>query len=107
MRRVAIVVCVVAVSGACSKSGSDKTPTRTLTTTASAERVRLIGARHVAGTRRAVADLDRFCGGRSRINRRRPRSRRVATPRSPRCRPAPAPLRARWCSCARRPISSR
>ena len=67
MRRVAIVVCVVAVSGACSKSGSDKTPTRTLTTTASAERVRLIGAQHVAGTRRAVADLDRFCGGRSRI----------------------------------------
>ena len=67
MRRVAIVMCIVAVSGACSKSGSDKTPTRTLTTTASAARVRLIGAQHVGGTRRAIEDLDRYCGGRSRI----------------------------------------
>jgi hypothetical protein len=70
MRRVAVVMCVVAVSGACSKSGSDDTPARTLTTTASAARVKVIGAQHVGGTRRAIEDLDRYCGGRSRIQLR-------------------------------------
>jgi hypothetical protein len=69
MRGVALVACVVAVCGACAKSSSD-TPTRTLTTTASAARVRVIGAQHVVATRRAIDDLDRYCGGRSRIQPR-------------------------------------
>ena len=71
MRRVAIVACIAAVCGACvAKSGSDNTPERTLTTTASAERVRAIGARHIDGTRRAIDDLDRYCGGRTHIQPR-------------------------------------
>jgi hypothetical protein len=70
MRRIAILMCVVAVSGACSKSSSDDTPARTLTTTASAARVRVIGSQHVDGTRRAIEDLDRYCAGRSRIQPR-------------------------------------
>jgi len=68
MRRVAVVVCVVAVCGACSKSGTDEPPGRTLTTTASAERIRAIGTLHVDGTRRAIEELDRSCGGRARIH---------------------------------------
>lgn len=67
MRRVMIAACIVALCGACAKSSTDDPPARTLTTTASAERVRAIGALHVDGTRRAIDALDRNCGGRTRI----------------------------------------
>jgi len=80
IRRVAILACIVAVGGACGKS-SDDTPTRTLTTTASAARVRVIGAQHVDGTRRAIEDLDKYCGGRAHI---RPRTAALV----PRCNAA-------------------
>jgi hypothetical protein len=63
-------VCLVAVGSACGSSGGGSaTPTTglTITTTVSAARVAVIGRVQIPPTRRAIAAVDRVCGGRRRI----------------------------------------
>jgi hypothetical protein len=70
VRQVALVACLAACAGACGASGGDGTTStsgQTRVTTVSAARVGAVGAVHVPRARRAIAAVDRSCGGRSRI----------------------------------------